>query len=156
MSQNLLTLELTDGQLALIGSSLDAVEGALGGLIALDNGTRRQLMKMGDKSEAFVRQTLTLLAQNPDVVPPGLRLADAQADLVALDRLRPVLARLQRLVERAEDSEMALGSDLMSVALDGYRLLKTTGRNMGLEGASEAIGARFARRTRRAEAKAVA
>lgn len=156
MSQNLLSLELTDDQLALIGSSLDAVEGALTGLIALDNGTRRQLMKMGDKSEAFVRQTLTVLAQNPDVVPSGLGLAEGQADLAALDRLRPVLARLQRLVERAEDSEMALGSDLMSVALEGYSLLKTTGRNKGLEGASEAIGARFARGPRRSEVKAVA
>jgi hypothetical protein len=156
VSQNLLSLELTDEQLALIGSSLDAVEGALTGLIALDNATRRQLTKMGDKSEAFVRQTLTVLAQNPDVVPSGLGLAEGQADLAALERLRPVLARLQRLVERAEDSEMALGSDLMSVALEGYSLLKTTGRNKGLEGTAEALGARFARGPRKSEANAAA
>ena len=156
MSQNLLSLELTDDQVALIGSSLDAVEGALTGLIALDNATRRQLTKMGDKSEAFVRQTLTVLAQNPDVVPSGLGLPEAQADLAAIERLRPILARLQRLVERAGDSEMALGSDLMSVALEGYSLLKTTGRNKGLEGTAEALGARFARGPRKAEVNAAA
>ena len=101
---------------------------------------------MGDKSEAFVRQTLTVLEQNPDIVPPALGLPEAQADLVAMDRLRPVLSRLNRLTERVADSEMALGSDLMNTALEGYGLLKVSGRTRGLEGAAEARGARFARR----------
>jgi hypothetical protein len=149
VTQNLLSLELTDAQLSTIDQALGAVEGALDSLVALDNTTRRQITKMGDKSEAFVRQTLMVLAQNPDVVPPALGLSEAQADLRALDRLRPVLARLQRLHERAADSEMALGSDLMNVALEGYGLLKVSGRNRGLEAASEAIGARFARGPRR-------
>lgn len=70
----------------------------------------------------FVRQTLTVLEQNPDIVPPALGLPEAQADLVAMNRLRPVLSRLQRLTERVSDSEMALGSDLMNTALEGYGL----------------------------------
>lgn len=49
---------------------------------------------MGPKSEAFCRQTLTVLAQNPQVIPPSIDLAEAQADLAALERLRPRLARL--------------------------------------------------------------
>lgn len=79
-------------------------------------------------------------------------LAEAQADLRTLDRLRPLLTRLQRLSERAADTEMALGSDLMNVALEGYGLLKITGRNKGLESASAMLSARFARASRRAEA----
>lgn len=149
MSQNLLSLTLSDEQLAAIDGALAALENATAGLIALDNATRRQINKMGDKSEAFVRQTLMVLEQNPDIVPPALGLAEAQADLRALDQLRPVLGRLQRLGERAGDSEMALGSDLMNVALEGYALLKVSGRNKGLEGASEALGTRFARSPRR-------
>lgn len=155
MTQNLLSLTLSDDQLAAIDGALAALEGATAGLIAMDNDTRRQITKMGDKSEAFVRQTLMVLEQNPEIVPPALGLAEAQADLRALDRLRPVLGRLQRLTERAADSEMALGSDLMNVALEGYGLLKVSGRNKGLEGVSEALGARFARAPRRpAEAPA--
>ena len=146
MSQNLLSLTLTDEQLAAVDGALTALETATADLIAMDNVTRRQITKMGDKSEAFVRQTLLVLEQNPDIVPAALGFAEAQADLRALDQLRPVLARLQRLTERASDSEMALGSDLMSVALEGYGLLKVSGRNRGLEGASEALSARFARR----------
>ncbi len=149
MSQNLLSLELSDEAVAAVNAALEQVEAQLSGLIALDNDKRRQITKMGDKSEAFVRQTLLVLEQNPDIVPPALGLAEAQADLRALDRLRPMLARLQRLAERAADSEMALGSDLMAVALEGYSLLKVSGRNKGLEGTSEALGARFARGPRK-------
>ena len=152
MGQNLISLELTDDAIAAVNAALENAETQLAGLIALDNDTRRQLTKMGDKSEAFVRQTITVLAQNPDIVPPSLGLAEAQADLRALDRLRPLLTRLQRLTERAADTEMALGSDLMNVALEGYGLLKISGRNKGLEGASEALSARFSRTPRRTAA----
>ncbi|KAF1708582.1 hypothetical protein CSC70_12785 [Pseudoxanthomonas kalamensis DSM 18571] len=149
MSQNLLSLTLTDEDMTAINAALTELEARLIGLLALDNATRRQITKMGDKSEAFVRQTMTVLEQNPDIVPPALGLAEAQADLVALDRLRPLQTRLQRLLERVSDSEMALGSDLMSVALEGYGLLKVSGRNRGLEGAVEALGARFSHSSRR-------
>lgn len=146
VTQNLLSLTLSDEDVAAVNAALSDLESRLSGLLALDNATRRQITKMGDKSEAFVRQTLTVLEQNPDIVPPALGLPEAQADLAAMDRLRPVLSRLQRLTERVADSEMALGSDLMNTALEGYGLLKVSGRNRGLEGAAEALGARFARR----------
>lgn len=145
MSQNLISLQLTEQDLTTLNALVGDIESRLTGLVSLDNATRRQLTKMGDKSEAFVRQTLLVLAQNPEIVPPALGLAEAQADLRALDQLRPLLARLQRLTERVADSEMALGSDLMSVALEGYGLLKVSGRNKGLEGLSDALSARFAR-----------
>jgi hypothetical protein len=60
----------------------------LDGLINLSVDERRTLNKMGDKSESFCRQTLVLLGQNPQVVPPGLDLAEAQRNLTAPDALR--------------------------------------------------------------------
>ena len=115
MSQNLISLELSDEDVTAINAALTEIETRLAGrLVALDTSVRRRLTKMGDKSEAFVRQTLMVLDQNPDVVPPALRLAEAQADIRALDALRPILARMQRLKRRMTDSEMALGSDAMS------------------------------------------
>ena len=74
MSQNLLSLTLTDEQLAAVDGALTALETATADLIAMDNVTRRQITKMGDKSEAFVRQTLLVLEQNPDIVPAALGL----------------------------------------------------------------------------------
>ena len=145
MSQNLLSLNLTDEQLAAVDNALVALETALENLIALTPEQRRGLTRMGPKSEAFCRQTLAVLGQNPQVIPPSVDLAEAQADLLAFDRLRPRLARLQRLVEQGEDSAEALGSDLMTFSLEGYALLKVAGRNQGLEGLRKDLSARFAR-----------
>jgi hypothetical protein len=56
-----------------------------------------------------------------------------------------LLARLQRLTERAEATNEALGSDVMSFALEGYALLKLSGRNRGLEGLRRELSGRFAK-----------
>ena len=150
-SQNLVSLSLTDAQLSVIDQSLTDLETQLSGLIAMNAAQRKSLARMGDKSESFCRQTLNVLAQNPQVVPPSVALQDGLADLEALDRLRPRLQRMLRLTERAADTETALGSDVMSVALQGYALLKVAGRNQGLEGLRKELGSRFAKSARQVE-----
>lgn len=145
MSQNLISLTLTDEQLVAADAALAALEQAFAGFRALGIEQRKSLSRMGAKSEQFCRQTLTVLGDNPQIVPASIGVADAQADLVALDRLRPRLVRLQKLTERAEDTETALGSDVMSLALEGYALLKVAGRSQGLEGARKDLSSRFSK-----------
>jgi hypothetical protein len=58
---------------------------------------------------------------------------------------------LQQLTERASDTEVALGSDVMNCALQGYALLKVSGKNQGLEGLRKELGARFAKAARLVE-----
>lgn len=152
MSQNLVSLVLSNEQLAQAEQAVTALEQALAGLVSLSIGERRRLPKMGQKSEVFCRQTLRVLAQNPQVVPPGLALAEAQADLLALDQLAPLLDRLQRLAERGRDTEMALGADVMDVALEGYALLGVSGKQQGLDGLRKQLSSRWAR-SRSAEAE---
>ena len=147
-TQNLLSLVLSDGDLMAIDNALSDLEARLAGLAALEADKRRGLARMGGKSEAFCRQALNVLEQNPQVVPPSLKVAEARADLDAIDRLRPRLQRLQRLTERAQDSETMLGSDVMSCALQGYALLKVAGKNQGLEGLRRELGSRFAKSPR--------
>ena len=143
--QNLISLNLSSQDLQDLDTALETLRRVFGPMIALEPQQRRELTKMGDKSEAFCRQTLTVLASNPQIVPPNLGLAEAQADLATLDTLRPRIVQLQQLSERAEDSLLALGSDLMSVALEGYGLLKVSGRSEALRNARKALSARFAR-----------
>ncbi len=151
-NQNLVTLNLSDTQLSIIDQSLSDLETQLVDLIAMNTAQRRSLARMGDKSETFCRQTLNVLMQNPQIVPPSVNVIGAQADLVALDRLRPRLQRLLRLTERATDTEIGLGSDIMNCALQGYALLKVSGKNQGLEGLRRELGTRFAKSPRQAEA----
>ncbi|WP_235567565.1 hypothetical protein [Lysobacter sp. Root76] len=115
------------------------------GLVALTPDQRRQLTKMGDKSEAFCRQAVHVLSENPGIMPRNFEVANLHRDLTALDALRPRAQRLMRLSERMQDSEMALGSDLMTNALEGYAFLKIAGKGEGLDGPRQMLSARFNR-----------
>ena len=150
MSQNLVTLAITDEQLAAALAGLQQVEAALPGLIAFEVGERRGLPLMGPRSEPFARQTLRVLEQNPGIVPPSLDLDAARADLEAHDRLRPLLERLQRLTARVDARRRTVG-DVMDVALEGYALVKVSGRAQGLDELRRELGGRSAK-TRRKDA----
>lgn len=79
-------------------------------LLSVDD--RSELRKMGPKSEMFARKGYDVLAQSPEILPGTFELADFTVDLEALDQLRPVFARIAALAGRADDTEMALGSDI--------------------------------------------
>ena len=98
--------------------------------------------------QAFCRETLTVLAQNTHLLLPSFGLADAQNDLAQLEKLRPRAARLLRLLEKADDGETALGSDVMSAALEGYAMLKVSGKGAGLDALRQGMSARFTRKGR--------
>lgn len=149
MSQNLITFNVTDQQVQSVRTALDQIEAALPGLISMEVGDRRGLMLMGPKSEAFARQTLRVLDQNPKIVPPSFDLAAAKADLAALERLQPLLERVERLQRRLDDTVAALGSDVMDAALEGYGQIKLSGGAQGLDDLRRDIGTRF-KRTRKA------
>lgn len=128
MMKNLMLLALSAEDLEAVDTALTTLEMRLTGLIALRVEESHELAKMHGTSEAFCVRMLTALAQNPQIVPPDFDLAVAQASLVAMGVLRPRLVRLRRLGGRAEDSEMALCSDVMSAALEGHALLKVSDR----------------------------
>ncbi len=156
MMQNLATLNLSTEQLAAVDTAIAELERQLSGLVALSTLDKRRAAKLGEKSEFFCRQTLQMLQENPQVVPPNLNVNDAIADLQARDALRPRLMRLTRLLERGNDTEFALGSDAMAAAMRGYGLLKSVSGREGLDGLRKGLGSRFSksRRTPDEEKKA--
>jgi len=145
--QNLISLTLTDQDLAELDQTLATLRRLMGPMVALRAEQRRELKKMGPKSVAFCDLTLTVLGNNPQLVPPSLDVADAVADQRALNQLRPRFVLLQQLAEKAKDTEMALGSDVMHACLEGYALLRTFGKAEGLKDARRALSRRFARTT---------
>ena len=144
MSQNLVSLTFSADDIAAIAT----LEKKLAPLIELSIDDRRRLAKMGEKSESLCRQTLMLLGQNAQLIPPGYDLAEAQRDLATLDLLVPRFSRLRQLLRKADDTEMALGSDIMSAALTGYAIAKAFGKGAGLDALKEAMATRFSGRWR--------
>lgn len=156
--QNIVSLTLSNEDLAAIDGAIATLKGVFGRFVTLQPDEVRGLAKMGDKSEAFCRQALQVLDANPQIVPPSLGLDEAKADLAALDALRPRLLQLRQLTERAQDTETALGADIMAVATEGYALLKVSGKDESLKAARRDLGARWAkgRRSQNGDAPAPA
>ena len=145
MSQNIVDIAFTAEDLGALDTTLATLEAQLARLIALTPEKRRELNKMGDRSEAFCRQAVDVLALNPGITPRNFDIEGLHRDLTALDALRPRLMRVSKLQQRLVDTEMALGSDLMVTAYEGYAFLKVAGKGEGLDSLRRMMGERFSR-----------
>lgn len=146
MSQNLISLDLTAEDVAALDTALASIEKLFANFIELTPEQRQKLPKMGDRSEAFCRQTLMVLDQNKQLIPPTFDLAESQGDMLAFDTLRPRIQRLRALLSKSEDTQLALGSDLMRASYDGYALAKVFGQGAALDTLKDAMSVRFSRR----------
>ncbi|WP_374480472.1 hypothetical protein [Zoogloea sp.] len=149
MTQNVISLPLSAEQIDLVQKALEVLEQQLAGLISLSVDQRRELSKMGPKSEMFARKAYDVIAQSPEILPGTFDLKEFGADIQALDRLRPVLARLTALTQRGDDTEMALGSDIYGAALEAYRFAKLAGKGTALDELRAQASTRFKGQSRR-------
>ena len=150
--QNLVTLNFTSDELNAIDQTLTTLEQQLAGLITLSNSAKQRMSKLGDKSDTFCRRALEALSDNPQILPPNFDLSEAQRDLVALDQLRPLAVRIRQLANKIDDSEMALGSDILSSALEGYALAKAVGKGAALDAMRESMAQRYGHRRKASKA----
>ena len=148
MSQNLIDLDISDADWTAIDAALATLETKLGAkLLDLTTEQRKSLNKMGEKSEAFCRESLVVGRQKSEelTVRAVAALTKAEGDLVNCDKLRHRLVRLRSITEKADDSEMALGSDVMEYATFQYGLLSAIGAGAGLDELHAQLSARFAK-----------
>ena len=133
MSQNLISLTIDSSRFTAIEAAVTALEKELVDFVELSVEQRRELLKLGPKTEVFCRATIEVMERNPGALPADFDLNAIRQDRVAIDQVRPLLSRLRMLVSRVQDTEMALGSDLYKAALDGYRFAKATGSGAMLD-----------------------
>lgn len=149
MTQNLVDLALTDEQLAAAEAAITQLETLFAGFVSLTPQERRSLTRMGQQSKPFCDATLLAMEQNPELIPPILDLAEGKKDVLTFDQLTPLFRRMERLSERAWDTEAALGSDIMVLALGGYGALRAGGKAQGLDALCKQLSVRFARAPRK-------
>ena len=127
MSEEPMSLAFAVEDLDAVDVALTTLEARLAMLVSLRPEVRQGWARMGEVSERFCRQTLAAMVERPQSLSTAFDLSRAQADLAAADALHPRLLRLRRLADRAEDSELALGADVMVAALQGRALLEAAG-----------------------------
>lgn len=104
---------------------------------------------MGDGSEPFCRGTYRVMRDNPHIVPFDVDVAEWERDFVSHDELAQRRTRIDRLVAKLDDTDVALGSDIMTTALRCYAHIKLSGQAAGLEGLRRDLGRRFEKGPRR-------
>ncbi|MBB1086954.1 hypothetical protein H4F99_00465 [Lysobacter sp. SG-8] len=111
-------------------------------LVALATDQRKRLVKMGDGSEAFVRKSLDVFAENLDLLPRNFDLEEMRRDVASHDALHTRAVRLTQTMEKIHHTDTALGSDAMMAALRGYQFLKSA-RGEGVDALRQLLGERF-------------
>ena len=139
-------VRFTQEDLAAIDAALTQLEQRFTRLVALDIKERQRLFKMGNKTEKFCREALTVLDKNRQLAPPAMDLNGALSALRTIDELRPRTRQLLRLVARMQDTELALGVDVAAAARKGYNAMGEYGAQHGLSGMRQALSARFKKR----------
>lgn len=140
------TLSTADRQAAL--DALALVRSKLPFLIDLTPDDRQSLLKMGDKSRAFVAQALTIAEQDDSFLPRSFDTAEMRQDVQLIEALAPIMVAVTQLNEMLGDTFALVGSDAYSAALLVYNALKAKGGNGALDDLSDALGKRFARKSK--------
>ena len=152
---NLIQLDIPAADLTAIDTAITTLETKLyPNLITLTAEQRSSYAKMG-KREQIVREAVTAAALNAADIPASTGTAEAQADLSALDTYRPYFARIAKINQACEDSEMALGIDLFNFALRVYGVLAVSAP-AALKELLDKMASFFSRGSRHAAASATA
>ena len=149
MSENRITLTVSHEQRDAALAGIAQAVATLPGLVTVHPSQVRELYHFVNKNELFARGVLRALEAHPRIVPPSLDVANARNDLDALDALRPVLEEVTRLQALLEGTVALLGHDVMDFGYEGYRHLKLSGAEHGLENLRRELGNQFAKRSRR-------
>ena len=146
MTDNRVSANLSPEDIAAVQEAIVTLKQKLPFLIGLTKEERISMLKLGDKSRAFVQKTMELVKQNQDFLPRSFDVEEMQKDVDLFNDLYPILLSLQQLNEQVEDT-LVVGSEAYAAALVAYRYAKDANMGAGLDGVLDDIGRRFARKS---------
>ncbi|MBD2462021.1 hypothetical protein H6G89_13280 [Oscillatoria sp. FACHB-1407] len=135
---------LSDADLQQIKTAFATIQDKLPFLITLTTEERRRLLKMGDKSLAFVNTSLTVAQTNRDILPASFDIDEFSRDYQLVTALTELMFSLRQLSEQVDDTLLAVGSETMSSSLNVYDYVKMAAKKRpGLKAIAEQLGERF-------------
>jgi hypothetical protein len=144
MAYQNITASLSPEDMQQIKAALQTIQKKLPFLITLSTEERRRLFKMGDKSLAFVNNSITAAQSNPDILPASFDIQEFVRDYQLAATLTELLIALRQLSEQVDDTLLAVGSEAMSSSLTVYDYVKTAAKKTpGFKSLAEQLGDRF-------------
>lgn len=93
-------------------------------LIALTKAERRAILKMSDKTLAFVKKTMVYCKTKPAFVPPYMDVEALETDMAVYRQLLPLLRMARQLSSGLDDTLMQAGAEAYSNSLIFYNSVK--------------------------------
>lgn len=144
MPYQTISATLSNDKLKDIKASIATIQASMPFLVNLTMDERRKRFKMGDKSLAFVSNSLAVTQNNPEVVPASFDVGEFTRDYQLTVALAEVLGLLEQLTEQVDDTLMAVASESMTSSLLLYDYVKTAAKHKpGLKSVADQLGERF-------------
>ena len=139
MADNRISLKINDEKLVRINDALTVLETELGpNLITLTKEDRKSILRLGDKSQAFVDKAYEVAKLDATIVTPLVSIEEFGIDLESLKLFRNLNYRLEKLASDMDDSEALAGHEAYQAALQTYALFKNAAK-MGHPGAKAMV-----------------
>lgn len=131
MSQkNQISFNIPEADLAEIKSAIATLqEKLLPHLVKLSPDERQELLKMGDKTVAFVQKSLEYCKSNPDLVPPFVNVNELAVDFAAVETIRNIYQPMLQITNALSDTMAISGSEALSASLIFYSSVKNATRS---------------------------
>ncbi|WYM01520.1 MAG: hypothetical protein ACSI46_20165 [Gloeotrichia echinulata DVL01] len=127
-----------------IKAALQTIQKKLPFLVTLSAEERRKLVKMGDKSLAFVNNSVTAAQSNREILPASFDVEEFVRDYQLATSLTEILTSMRQVSEQVDDTLLAVGSEAMTSSLTVYDYVKTAAKKTpGLKTVAEQLGERF-------------
>ena len=125
---------------------LDAARAALAPyLLPLTPKQRKTMLRMGDKTVAFVQKTIELASNNSSFVPDFVNLDELKQDAAGAAALTPARQKLDQLALDTDSTVMQAGSEAFNATLAIYGNIKYLAKNKqpGAQAAYDELKGRF-------------
>ncbi|TLX76136.1 hypothetical protein E9993_07955 [Labilibacter sediminis] len=139
MQENNFELAITAEEETTIQDALKTIEDILlPKLVVLEKSEKNELLRMGDKSVAFVDKSLEIAGQDAGLLRSFVDVGALTADVEAIKKLRSLGYQFDRLSSAIDDSFTLAGHEAYNASLMVYSLMKNAAK-MGHPGAKEKV-----------------
>ena len=130
-SSNRISAVITPEQLQACNDAITALKASIKDVLTINltADDRRTVLKMGDKTLAFVEKSLEYAAQNPNLAPVFMDLPEAKKDYELAKTLYSIYQQVNTLLTAIEDTEMVAGGEAYEAALVFYHAVKGASRS---------------------------
>ena len=146
MAENKISVEFKAENANAVIENLKNIEKSLSFLIDLSVDDRKNMLKLGDKSRAFVEKSLELALHDDSYLPKKFDVNEMKKDVELYLNLFKVLHTVNNFQKKIEDTFMLAGSEAYSSALTVYAAAKNSNRGGELDTLVDELSKNFVKK----------